>query len=244
MSDIEHDAPAADPIGDVDPEIITPVADGLADARAAILERIADHVVFDGWSPAAIAAAAAEAGVSAETARLAFPRGVDAAMGFHLRGDRKLAEALAQEPLGGMGMTDRITRAVRLRLEIAEPDRETVRRAASLFALPVNAGNGAKMVWNTADTIWTALGDGSEDLNWYTKRATLSGVISSVTLYWLGDESEGRADTWAHLDRRIADVMRIEKAKAAVRRNPLGKIAMGGFDRLTRGVRAPRRAGA
>ena len=57
MSDIEHDAPAADPIGDVDPEIITPVADGLADARAAILERIADHVVFDGWSPAAIAAA-------------------------------------------------------------------------------------------------------------------------------------------------------------------------------------------
>ena len=45
MSDIEHDAPAADPIGDVDPEIITPVADGLADARAAILERIGDEEI-------------------------------------------------------------------------------------------------------------------------------------------------------------------------------------------------------
>lgn len=239
MSEIEHDAPAHDP---VDPEIVTPVADGLADAREAILETIADHVTFDGWSPAAIAAAGAAAGISPEMSRLAFPRGVDAAMAFHARGDLKMAEGLAAAPMGGMGMTDRITHAVRLRLELAEPDREAVRRAASLFALPVNAGNGARMVWHTADAVWTALGDGSDDLNWYTKRATLSGVISSVTLYWLGDESEGRADTWAYLDRRIDDVMRIEKAKAAVRRNPLGKMVMGGLDRLTSGVKPPKRA--
>jgi ubiquinone biosynthesis protein COQ9 len=34
-------------------------------------------------------------------------------------------------------------------------------------------------------------------------------------LYWLQDESEGRADTWAFLDRRIAGIMRFEKTKAA-----------------------------
>ena len=176
--------------------------------------------------------------------RLAFPRGVDAAVAFSERLDRRMVEALGREPLHAMGMTAKITRAVRLRLEMAEPDREAVRRAASLFALPIHAGEGASCVWRTADAIWTALGDGSEDLNWYTKRATLAGVLSSTGLYWLQDESAGRTSTWAFLDRRIQDVMRIEKAKAAVRKNPLGGLAMAGMDRLTRSIRRPARPAA
>ena len=35
---------------------------------------------------------------------------------------------------------------------------------------------------------------------------------------WLGDQSEGFADSWAFLDRRIAGVMRFEKAKAEWRK--------------------------
>jgi ubiquinone biosynthesis protein COQ9 len=42
--------------------------------------------------------------------------------------------------------------------------------------LPMYAADGARAIWGTADAIWTALGDTSEDVNWYTKRATLSGV--------------------------------------------------------------------
>ena len=59
-----------------------------------------------------------------------------------------------------------------------------------------------------------ALGDTSDDVNWYTKRLSLSGVISSTVLYWLGDTSDGPPKTWAFLDRRIGDVMRIETVKA------------------------------
>jgi ubiquinone biosynthesis protein COQ9 len=35
-------------------------------------------------------------------------------------------------------------------------------------------------------------------------------------LYWFADNSEGAEDTWKFLDRRIADVMQIEKVKAQV----------------------------
>jgi ubiquinone biosynthesis protein COQ9 len=35
-------------------------------------------------------------------------------------------------------------------------------------------------------------------------------------LYWFSDTSEGSAETWKFLDRRIADVMQIEKVKSAV----------------------------
>jgi ubiquinone biosynthesis protein COQ9 len=127
---------------------------------------------------------------------------------------------------------------VRLRLDGA--DREIVRRGAALFALPQNAATGAALIWGTADAIWTALGDSSDDINWYSKRATLAAVYSATVLYWLGDESDGQAETWAFLDRRIEGVMRFEKLKAQVRDAPiLAKVLSGPLAILGR-IRAPR----
>ncbi|WP_339947283.1 COQ9 family protein [uncultured Albimonas sp.] len=240
MSLPEHDAPAAE---DATPRAATSAAtepaSGLDAVRAKLLESLPEHVEFDGWSRTAIDMAAVDAEVPEDVARMAFPSGVDAAAAFHELGDRRMTAALAREPLSAMGMTDRITLAVRLRLEsVSGPtEKEAVRRAASLFALPTNAARGARLIWGTADAIWTALGDESDDLNWYSKRATLAAVISSTVLYWLGDDSEGATDTWAYLDRRIADVMKIEKAKARMRANPLGRVASSGVEALSRGLR-------
>ena len=119
-----------------------------------------------------------------------------------------------------MRFRDRIAAAVRYRVEAVE-DKEAARRGTAFFSLPQNAQAGARAFWETADRIWTALGDTSDDVNWYTKRATLSGVYGATVLYWLGDDSPGHEDTWSFLDRRIEDVMRIEKAKGAVNDNPL-----------------------
>ena len=101
-----------------------------------------------------------------------------------------------------------------------------MRRASALFSLPQHAGDGVKLIWETADHVWAALGDTSRDVNWYTKRATLSGVWASTVLYWLGDTSEGFSETRAFIDRRIADVMQIEKVKGKLRENPLTKPFM------------------
>jgi ubiquinone biosynthesis protein COQ9 len=65
--------------------------------------------------------------------------------------------------------------------------------------------------------MWYAAGDTSTDFNFYTKRATLAGVYSSTLLYWLNDRSPGSEATWGFLDRRIDDVMKIEKLKAQVK---------------------------
>ena len=34
-------------------------------------------------------------------------------------------------------------------------------------------------------------------------------VYTTTALYWLADTSDGHADTWAYLDRRIGDVMKV-----------------------------------
>jgi ubiquinone biosynthesis protein COQ9 len=120
------------------------------------------------------------------------------------------------------------------------PDREAVRRAGTLFALPMHAADGARALWGTADAIWRALGDTSADLNWYTKRATLSGVYAATVLYWLGDDSPGHQATWEFLDRRIEDVMQVEKLKAAVMDNPLARSLMAGPMKLAERIRPPR----
>lgn len=214
----------------------------MRDASDRMLDAALMQVPFDGWSETAFRAAATEAGLSEAEARALFPRGApDMAMAFHRRCDRALAAALAAADLGAMRFRDRVAHAVRLRLDLVEDHRESVRRGATLFALPIHAADGARLIWETADTIWTGLGDRSEDLNWYTKRAILAGVYSATLLYWLGDQSPGSAASWAFLDRRIGEVMRFEAAKAQARGNPVLKPLVAGLDRLAARVRAPAR---
>ena len=209
------------------------------DIKDKVLEAALIHVPFDGWSDRTLAAAAAEAGVDATLARALFPRGgVDLALAYHARGDAEMAARLAAMDLSAMRYRDRIAAAVRARLEIA--DQELVRRGTTLFSLPQHAGDGARAIWGTADRIWTTLGDTSTDVNWYTKRATLSAVYGSTVLYWLGDTSPGQQATWDFLDRRIDGVMQFEKLKAKVRENPLGKALMAGPVKLLESIRAPR----
>jgi ubiquinone biosynthesis protein COQ9 len=217
--------------------------DHIAETRARVLEAALPNVAFDGWTERTLRAAIEESGVDAGLARLAFPRGaLDLAIFFHDRGDALLREELGRAALGDMRIREKIAFAVRRRLELVARDREAVRRGATLFALPPYAPEGARAVWRTADTIWSALGDTSDDSNWYTKRAILAGVYSSTALFWLGDSSDGFRDTWAFLDRRIEGVMQFEKFKAAVNGNPLGRLLMTGPNMLSKMVRPPRRA--
>tara|TARA_R110002020_G_scaffold327121_5_gene542890 strand:+ start:6122 stop:6820 length:699 start_codon:yes stop_codon:yes gene_type:complete len=206
-----------------------------------LLQAAVMHVPFDGWSQATFDAAIADSGVDRTVAQSVCPRGaVDLALYFHAKGDAAMLARLAEADLEDMKFRDRVAAAVRFRLEVVE-DKETVRRGTALFALPVYAADGAKAIWGTADAIWSALGDTSEDVNWYTKRATLSGVYSATVLYWLGDTSEDHADTWAFLDRRIDDVMQIEKLKAQVNNSPVLSKLMAGPNWLLSHVKAPQR---
>lgn len=206
-----------------------------------LLQAIKPHVPFDGWSDTAFRAAIADSGVNDTVARALFPRGaVDLALVYHRRGDAAMMARLQEAHLDGIRFRDRIAFAVRTRLEMVE-DRELVRRGMTLFSLPHHAADGSRAIWGTADRIWTALGDSSDDVNWYTKRATLSAVYSATVLYWLGDTSPGHQATWDFLDRRIDNVMQIEKLKAQARDNPVLSKLMAGPNAILSRIHAPRR---
>jgi len=198
----------------------------VARTKAELLAAILPQVPFDGWSEPSFRQAVEDVGLDPALARLVCPRGaVDLAVEYHRVADRALVKKLAEADLEGLKFREKVAKAVQIRLGLVDP--ELVRRAAAVFALPQNAATGSRLVWESADTIWRALGDTSEDYNWYSKRLTLSGVISSTVLYWMGDESEGHEKTWAFLDDRIGDVMQFEKVKGKLTKLPFVNEILG-----------------
>lgn len=204
-----------------------------------LLEAILPHVAFDGWSPAAFSAACRDLDMAEAEAKVACPRGAtDLAVLFHHEGDRQMENAYRSEDTSALKIREKIALCIRLRLDAAL-EKEAVRRGTALFSLPHMAPEGAQLIWGTADAMWSALGDTSEDINWYTKRATLSGVYGSVVLYWLGDDSLDHQSTDDFIDRRIENVMAIESIKAQVRNNRLLKPLVAPLERFGSMVRAP-----
>lgn len=186
----------------------------LDEIRAALAPLIAENAAFDGFGPAALADAARRAGVDADVARLAFPGGgrdmVDA---WFAAVDAAMAARWPAEKLATLKIRERITALVEARIDLLAPDRESLRRAAALLALPTNAPFAAKLGWRSADHMWRLAGDTATDYNHYSKRAILGAVYAATMAVLLNDESEGLADTRAFLARRIDQVMRFETWK-------------------------------
>lgn len=219
--------------------------DRLSEVRAKLLENALFHAPFDGWSDATWRATLEDSGIDERLALAAAPRrGLDLAIAFHRAGDAEMTRIAGETDLTALRYSDRVAKLISIRLDVAARHPEAVRRGATLFSLPIHAAEGAKLVWGTADAVWRALGDDLEDFNWYSKRAILSGVYSSTLLYWLGDQSEGREKTKEFLDRRIADVMRFEKAKAKAKENPLARVLLAGPMAALSRVKAPPRPGS
>ena len=196
-------------------------------AREKIVAAALPHVPFDGWTPEVLRTAAADAGYDPVTALRVFPRGpVEAIEAWVALADRRMLSALETQAPPDARTTARVTLAIRLRLEDLGAHREAVRRALGLLALPHNAPIAAASLWRTVDAIWYAAGDTATDFNYYTKRALLAGVYSATLMYWLDDRSEGFADTWTFLDRRLADVMRVPRALGKLRER-LGGLPKG-----------------
>ncbi len=186
----------------------------LDEVRAALAPIIARNAGFDGWSDAAVHAAADEAGVDRDVAKLAFKdNAIDMIDAWIDSIDLELAHRLPAEKLAAMKIRDRITALLATRLEIMAPDRESLRRAMAIMAMPQNLVRSAKIGWRSADRMWRLAGDTASDFNHYTKRMTLSAVYASTLSVFVNDESDNFADARAFLDRRIDNVMQFEKVK-------------------------------
>jgi len=216
----------------------------LDELRVALAPDIAASAIFDGWNETALVAAAEMVGCDIDIARLAFAgaKPMDMVAAWIASVDQAMEAEWPGERLATMKIRDRIRALVGFRLEAVAHIDEAVRRALAVMAQPQNVRRSLKLGWGSADIMWRLAGDSATDYNHYTKRAILAGIYSATLAVFVNDESEGKADTYAFLDRRIDGVMKFEKVKAQINGNPLGRLLMAGPNALSKMVRPPRRA--
>jgi len=187
-------------------------------SRDDILDAALRIVPFEGWTDRTLTQAVARAGLPDGSAELFFPDGVLGLIRhWNARTVAHLEAEIATRGFDNLGITARIREAVLIALEAIGPNTTAMRRALSRLALPDAVGQGPRQLWALSDAIWAAIGDTSTDFNFYSKRAVLSGVLASTTIAWLEDTDPDKASARAHLDRRLANVMQFEKAKAKIR---------------------------
>ncbi|GAB6054273.1 COQ9 family protein [Magnetospira thiophila] len=192
--------------------------------RDDIVEAMLPHVLFDGWSSRSMAAAVGDLKLDPSLTLRAFPGGLVEAVEHYCDWlDRRMMLELETRDLVNMRIRDRIATAVRVRLELVAPHRESVRRIVAFLSLPPHAMLAAKCTYRAVDNMWYAAGDTATDWNFYTKRGLLAGIYTSTLLYWLGDSSEGSEDTWGFLARRIDEVLRLPKLQTQAMKS-LGRL--------------------
>lgn len=184
--------------------------------RDKIVTALIPAVAFDGWTLAAAERAALESGYDKDMIRAVFCNGLnDIVSHFADMADRAMLDIL-DDP-AHLKIRERVTLAAQKRLEWLSKHKEAERQAVAYWMRPLRKYQGAKIVWRTADVIWNWAGDRANDYNRYTKRALLSGVLASTTLYWLQDEGRNLSATFAFLDRRIENVMQWGKMIGEIR---------------------------
>ncbi len=197
-----------------------------AKLRARLLDAALELAPTLGWNSATVRAAAKAAGLTPGEAELAAPRGApDLIDALADRADEAMCARLSRADLGALKVRQRVALGIRARLEALAPDRAAERRAIAHTVLAGDLAGAARRNWRTADRLWRALGDPSTDENYYSKRALLAGVLAATLTFWLADESEDNHRTWAFLDARIGDVMRLEGVKARLK--PIGLYGAG-----------------
>jgi ubiquinone biosynthesis protein COQ9 len=196
-------------------DIMTTDATSLDELRRQLAPAIADAAVFDGWSEAAVTAAAEQHGVDPAVAAFAFSGGAMAMIAAWIDAcDAAMAEEWPAERLAELKIRERIRVLVQFRLDYVTPQQEALARALAIMAMPQNAPQALTLGWHSADLMWRLAGDTATDYNHYTKRTILSGIYGATLAVLAHDRSEGQADTRAFLERRIDGVMKFEKAKA------------------------------
>jgi len=192
----------------------------LDELRPLLAAELPRHAGFDGWGDQAVESAAAALGLKPEIARIAFAGKAAMIDAWFASVDAAMLDALPPPTLATMKVRERITALVEARLERVAPEKEALRRALTILAMPHNVALGARLGWRAADVMWRAAGDTATDYNHYSKRAILGSVYAATLAVFMGDESADHADTRAFLARRIDGVMRFEKAKAQWTKRP------------------------
>ncbi len=106
---------------------------------------------------------------------------------------------------------ERIRELIIIRLKIMSQNKKIISKTFLFLLLPHNYKISFKILSKTVDEIWFLSGDNSTDFNFYSKRAILASVYSSVMIHFINNQDLEK--TIIFLDKQLKKVSKIPKLK-------------------------------
>ena len=183
-----------------------------------ILNLILAKVCDTGWSKESIQVAAEQSKFSFDEVMTAFDNDIGEIVKFFNRCvDEEMVSGLRRGVKKKHSIRGQIKKAILLRLRILSRNKKAFKNTMAYLSFPQNLTLSLDLLYSTADSIWRSIGDKSTDFNFYTKRILLSGIYLPTLLFWIEDRSDGFRDTSAFIDRRIENIMHIQKLRGALK---------------------------
>jgi ubiquinone biosynthesis protein COQ9 len=193
--------------------------------QATALDIMLPFVPLRGWTRRALAEALTEAGGDPSEAEWRFPGGAPEMIEcFFALSLSRAVEKVGPDIAGEMRLGKRVRTVVGALLTELSAHKEAMRRAMAWLMLPRHAALTARLMAALVDGIWYAAGDQSSDFSWYTKRASLAGILLPTLLFWLTDVDFNNESSLAFFDRRLAGLARIGRARARLKGACAGMI--------------------
>jgi ubiquinone biosynthesis protein COQ9 len=209
-----------------------------AEIRERVLLAVLKEVPTQGWSKASLRAATRQCDLPIEAGELAFPNGVeDLLAAFSAWADRQMLAGLAQQTPPPSKVREKIAAGLWQRFLALAPYEQAVGPALCSLALPPHVGLAARLAWASADALWWAAGDTATDFNHYSKRALLLWVMQTSVIFWLQDQTPGKAATQAFIMARLGEVVRFGQISGQLRQTlaqPLSQMTHGMLDQLAK----------
>lgn len=193
----------------------------IQNVRNDILEASLKYVKTHGWSPEAIAHGAESIDYPGVIHGM-FPNGgIELIHYFYTKCNRELIEQLQKElsvtidengkPIEKPSPRDFAIRAIRLRLEMIIPYKDSWPQAIAMMTLPQNVPTSLAQLLTLVDDICYCAGDRSVDIGWYTRRIGIASIYKVVELYLLQDKSPEHKQSWEFLERRMDEGIQIQE---------------------------------
>ncbi|KAI3437360.1 Zeaxanthin epoxidase, partial [Psidium guajava] len=115
------------------------------------------------------------------------------------------------DDLSGLIPSERISRLIRIRLEMQVPYISKWAEALAIKAQPLNVPSSLKQWAMLVDEICHATGDDSSNIDWYVKRTVVRGIYSTSEVYMLTDSSPEFRNTWAFVSNQVKDAFDLKK---------------------------------
>lgn len=181
------------------------VEDDVQKLKCQLLTAALQEVKNEGWSPAAVQAAAQRLDLSPAVVGL-LDRPEGELVEYYLHSSYSKLTTVVSDcnlSLQGLIIEERLCQMLKWRLEMIIPYIDSWPQALAIMSRPTNLPHALQHLSRLIDFICVNAGGRTADYSWYTYRAAVGAIYTSSELYMLTDFSPGYSDTWEAVSRRV-----------------------------------------